>query len=325
MYLNAKIYQQILLYSLAVLVLPLVLFPSRLGMDLADGGIVNLLYEFVFYGFVISFLNRPGNLIKLVQACSVCLVYRLILGGVFGLLTTVLYSMNLGISLSLGMFSYLPTILLQIAIAPFALKPLLSQFYQDDPGRKRPMMVVTSMEENVRVSTSSPTAESVNPVSTDVPMSVSSQTDQAPSASFTPGLESVVRQDAFGRAVRYIGEHASVHLAAIVDHEGLLLSSFKRGDIDSEEWAPLALLFFEKSSEVLDRRSLGVPSRLDMLLDDRKLNIARDTYGYMIVVSDRDADEMLNIRINQALEMVRKYVSERYSKEVNPSGETIHV
>jgi len=43
------------------------------------------------------------------------------------------------------------------------------------------------------------------------------------------------------------------------------------------------------------------------------------------VISERQSDDVLGIRINQALEMIRKFVDERYSDKLNLNAESIHV
>jgi hypothetical protein len=44
-----------------------------------------------------------------------------------------------------------------------------------------------------------------------------------------------------------------------------------------------------------------------------------------MVVSERATDDVLNIRINQGLEMIRRYVAERYSEKLIGNSEKAYV
>ena len=124
---SGRVARQIVLFSLLVLIAPMVLFPDRLGLGLAEASLFYAVYELVYYGVVTLLLFRHATAFKLVQVASLCLVYRLVLGALFGFLIAVAYTMSLSVALTLGMSSYLPAILLQIAATPFILKPLATE------------------------------------------------------------------------------------------------------------------------------------------------------------------------------------------------------
>ncbi len=330
---NERIGLRVTLLTLAALVVPMIVFPAQFGMQLARGSsLVNILYELVWYAVAIFLLYRRGGLLQLVPAAGVCLVYRLVLGSVLGLMISGMYSMGLKVSITLAVFSYLPAVLFHIAVTPFILKPVVNRFYRRVPSGTT--IVKTPVSDTTMSAAGEATTEPIVPRRDSRPIS-----DQ-PAASIydSPRQKTVETSPAerqkgsligdlngFERAVRYIGEHASVHLAAVVDYEGLLLANYKRGEIDSEEWAPLAGLFFEGNRRVLEKRDLGTPEKLDLLLQDKRVIIARDNNCDLLVVAERQSDDVLSIRINQALEMIRKYMAERYGNELNPSAERINV
>ena len=129
----------------------------------------------------------------------------------------------------------------------------------------------------------------------------------------------------FDKAVYYIGEHSSVHLAAVVDEEGLLLGNFTRHDVDAEAWAPMALLFLQGGKDVLSRADLDGVERLELQLKEKRIVVGRSKGCNLIVVSERHDDDLLNIRINQGLEMINRLVAERYADKLNSNAERIHV
>ncbi|RKX18109.1 MAG: hypothetical protein DRP35_09780, partial [Candidatus Zixiibacteriota bacterium] len=133
MNLSGRVGRQILLLSLLVTIVPLVIFPAKLGMELSKVSLINIMIEIVFYGFIITLFSKKVNLIQVLQAAGLCFIYRLIVGVVFGLLISAIFSMNLFISLTMGVSSYLPAILLHVVTTPFILKSLITDMIPVKP------------------------------------------------------------------------------------------------------------------------------------------------------------------------------------------------
>ncbi len=333
MVIGDRVRRQILLFSLVLIIVPMVIFPEKFGMDLAKASLVNALYELVFFGVVIHFFNRKANLLQLAQAAGVCLIYRLVLGAAFGILAAVAYSMSLKVSLTLGMSSYLPAIILHIVATPFVLKPVISQIYESQPTRRAPLpdfapgdkadtgvtTLAVSRDMGFKPSTTpiQPEPETVEVVPTRAPAQTAkpfSNTTTAPGAA-----------NGFDMATKYIGENGSVHLAVVVDFEGLTLSQFSRGDIVAEEWAPMALIFREDNGLVLGRVGWDSPERVELSLKDQKIVVAGGDNFNLMVVAERQADDVLNIRINQGLETIKKYIADRYGENLTVRAESSYV
>ena len=60
-----RITQNIVLFTLLALIVPMVLFPRTFGMELIRPGIINLAFEVVFYGFVIFLYSAYLLLVSL--------------------------------------------------------------------------------------------------------------------------------------------------------------------------------------------------------------------------------------------------------------------
>jgi predicted regulator of Ras-like GTPase activity (Roadblock/LC7/MglB family) len=334
MELNGRIIQRILLFTLAVLIVPLVAFPEQFGTQLARSSLIFVLYEVVYYCLVVFLLQRRGGLIQLVQSAGICLVYRLCLGATFGLLISVMFGMNIRVSIMLGLSSYLPAILFHVALTPFILKPIHDQFYNiTTKQRERKPVAAPPPPESLEHGRTSLVVSRARgfvkdapaqnkPASIPQPPGLSPEFDDEP-VEAPPAITGDL--NGFERAVRYIGEHGSVHLAAVVDHEGLLLAHFVRHQIDADDWAPLALVFFEQNERVLQRGNEDTLERLDLVLSGKRLSLARYGYCHLMVVSERESGDVLHIRLRQAMDMIRKFVDERYSDKLKPNAETIHV
>lgn len=323
---NGRIGQRVLLFSLAALIPPMTAFPAQFGTQLVRFSVINLLYELVFYGVVIYAFQRRGGLLQLAPAAAVCVAYRLGMGLVLGLMITIAYGIHIKIAAMMGASSYLPGVLFMIAVTPFIMLPVARMFYRSwDRPDKAPEE--ESTPEAQASLTEKPSAEKARPSRPanrkPIPRPMPEVSRPAP-AERTPAPV-VPEIDGFDRAVRYLGEHGSVYMAAVVDNEGLLLANYVRGAVDPEEWAPLALVFLQQNERVLERGHLEAPERLDLVLRDKRIKIARDADFSLMVVAERHADDVLGIRVKQALEMVKKYMSERYSHVLDPNAERIHV
>lgn len=325
---NGRLGQRLLLFSLAALIPPMTAFPAQFGTQLVRFSVINLMYELIFYGVVIYAFQRRGGLLQLVPAALVCVGYRLAMGLVLGLMITIAYGINFKISAIMGAVSYLPSVLFTIALTPFIMLPVAKLFYREfDRPRQR----------KVEESEAAPSAAPPKSRTSAAYSRERSASDEKPAyrpipeatrsgfAASTTSSNVTTEIDGFERAVRYLGEHGSVFMGAVVDNEGLLLANYVRGDVDPEEWAPLSQMFFQQNETVLLRGHLEAAEKLDLLLRDKRITVARDNNFSLMVVAERQADDVLGIRVNQAFEMVKKHMGERYSHLLDPNAERIHV
>jgi len=325
MEISSRIARQTTLFSLLLLIVPLVVFPERFGGSVLKPSLIFAMYELVFYGAVVWLFNRRATLIQIVQAAGVCFVYRLALGAFFGLAIAIAYTMNVKVALTIGTSGYLPALLLHVAATPFVLRPLISQLLPQQraprprPARQEPPRsteagrAATAVPHEKRPGQVSPAP--LRPLRTEPALADPGASGRTPDAGGT----------GFERAVRYIGGDASVQMAAVVDHEGLLLGQFSRNQIDCEAWAPFALSFLEVNRTVVDRAHWSAPEKLKLEMADQRVIIAFEQSFCLMVVAEWQADDVLNIRINQGLEIIRKYVAERYGERLYDNAERQNV
>jgi len=332
MELTPRIIRQIILFSMVLVIVPMVIFPNQLGSSLIRASFISVFIELVFYGIVLFALNRRTTLINLAQASGLCLVYRFAMGALFGLVIAAMYSMSVRVSVTLGVSSYLPVILLQIVATPFVLRPVLLESLSLRP--KAPTSP-TDLTAPSSVGQAAFTEASTSQTEADQALEVGQVSAASASAISSPvrddslgaATPSQKRQEVngFDRATRYIGEDASVTLAAVIDNDGLILSHFQRGGVDPEEWAPLALLMRTSHTNALGRFGWGEPTGIKLDLPEQRVVVSYDERFALIVAADRQKSETLNIRINQALETVRQYLSQRYNERIFENLEISHV
>lgn len=325
MEISARIARQTALFSLLLLIAPMVVFPARFGSSVVRASLIYAMYELIFYGLVIWMLNHRASLIQLVQASGVCFVYRLVVGAVFGLFIAIAYSMNVKVSIILGTSGYLPALLLHMIATPFVLRPLWSQMLPREERRPiRPLQTEPPVEPESGLTSIAVSKErgvsvgGVEPVKAAKPGTISTGIDTFSQIPDSGG-------NGFERAVRYIGGDASVQMAAVIDHEGLLLGQFSRNQFECEDWAPYALTLFEVNSRVLTAGRWGRPEKLRIEMAENRLILVSEQSFTVMVMAEWQADDLLNIRINQGLEIIKKYVAERYGVGLYDNAEKNYV
>jgi hypothetical protein len=128
----------------------------------------------------------------------------------------------------------------------------------------------------------------------------------------TPGYSDEDNQ--FERAVNYVGESSAVKMCLIIDEEGLILSQFSRCDEEADFWAPLVLVIEKNNRSLLGQYGRGEEvDKIDICTRNLRVIQCRIEHLILMVLTEREIDETIHIRVSQAMEMTRKYMSERYS------------
>ncbi len=311
---------QFVLLSMILLMVPMFIFPARFGLELGFGSIAYSLIEIVFYSVVFYFIRPSGTMLQLFQGVGLAFLYRIVMGSVFGLLIAIMYSVDFSVAMILGVSRYLPGVFIHILVAPFMIKPFFLAITSERPERPQPY---TRERPPTRAAVDRQVKSTIRP-------GVANRRSRATAeiSSIDSGVGTSVGFDTngFERAVKYLGEHHAVKLAMVVDGEGLTLATFKRGEIDPEQWAPFSLLFQESNEGVLSRKVEN--TKLDQLrlsFHDSRIEITNIKDFSLFVLSDREDDDLLKIRIVQATEIIRKYSSERYGNLLSAVMEEQHV
>lgn len=311
----------ILLLSLVLVAIPLFIFPSRLGLPLSSGSTINMLYEIVYYSFILYWFRRDTSLIALVVGAALTLIYRMVLGAVFGLAVAAFYGIEMSVALSLGMTRYLPAILLHAAVAPFLTRSLYLSvtdgFAPERPSRRK---VSVTNDTRAEVIKSQKPANRLD--------GLTALTDPAPENHHESSYSSHYSHDdnQFEKAVAYLGESGTVRLAMIVDDEGLPLACHNRSGEDIDLWAPFSILMEQQNQTLFRRfRQSEKVDRLDVGTRQLRIIMRRIERVILVIMADNTVDETIHIRIAQATDMVKRYMKERYSPSMFARAEESYV
>lgn len=323
MELTERTIRQILLLTLLAIIIPMVVFPEQLGIQLGQLSLLNLVWEILFYGIVIYVVHRPQNLTILLKASLLCLAARLVVGMLFGLMVVVMYGLNIKVALSLGLWSYLPGVLLHIAAMPLVLKPLTSQICEV-PKRRLPVSTPAS-QVGKALRSSAPQASVVPRFAAPqgAKPAIRSQSTPKSSAPNTVGVDENI--NGFDEAVNHVGAISSVELATLVDNEGLLLAGYVRDNLVAEDLAPLSILYFEEFGRVGRRMDVDGPEKIDMTMKDKRLILSRNDTICLMILAERQADDLLAIRANQGMEIASRYMENRCRPKAAANAEKSYV
>lgn len=287
----------VVLYSLIMVLIPLMVYgfyPDSSPFSISAKRIYAVfLLEFVWYNIMLLFILRLASATLVFFGAFVCLLYRLSIGMVFGILSGINSNMNLTSAINNGIIFYTPALLLHVILTPFILRKLFSQMVLQDMRKKKILYQAPKREVD--------TAEKEKTNATDM-------------AEAEPEIES--RETDLTSSLRYVKEYTGVEGAFLIDSEGLIVAKEANADLNEEQLAPFILGLEEANNNALKKINEKRASRIELYTPNRWINLTRIFNLVMVTVANRHTDELLNVRIAQAAEMIRKYMTKRYNQEV---------
>jgi len=279
-------FKKAMLLGLVLAAAPSFYYPYAFGWKGALAGSAGLfLLEFAYYGVMFYLFWRRTSISRILGAAVVAMGFRLGLGTLFSMLLAALFGLSVGSALSTGLYGYLPGVLLHVIAVPFMLQ---SVFDLRQPRRVAPApRKVESLPTERRTPThSEPTSWNIG-------------SEQVPD---------------FNAAVEHIATYSAVRLALLVDDEGLSVARAGRAKSDSDLWAPVTNLLFDALRRELRRTPDSVVHRFELTQTDQRCVAVRVEPFYLTVLFDSTSDELVNVRIAQAAEMIKRYAEHKYPK-----------
>lgn len=291
MTLQGSEFKKAALLGLILAVLPLFLYPYTFGLSATTHGTPSLfLFEPLYYALVLYAISRRKNASQIASLVAVGMGFRLAVGFISAMLMTGIFNLGLGAALKIALFAYLPGALVQMAVIPFIVKPLV----QVERRRPRPRVRPTAPEVQTAEPRTAPATES---------------------HSWSPGGENLPDFDA---AVSHIASFSSVEIAVLVDQEGLPLARACREGADWELWSPVVNRLYDAIKQELQRTEYKEVQQFDLILGKHRLSVIALAPFFLCVLYDHTTDDMVTVRIAQAVEMVKKYREQRYPMAAPP-------
>jgi predicted regulator of Ras-like GTPase activity (Roadblock/LC7/MglB family) len=123
----------------------------------------------------------------------------------------------------------------------------------------------------------------------------------------------VKSNDRFQSAVGYLVEYSGVRGVVITDGEGLVLAGGGVNGFEPEKYAAYSLEILNSTRGSLQKLLKPEIDYLGIKTPHDWLTIAVCHPLMLVVVADRQADDLLHIRVTRSLEMISANLRERYS------------
>lgn len=294
MTLQGNEFKKAALLGLVLAAVPLLYYPSTLGWSGATLGSPQLfIWEFLFYSSVFYMFWKRERFSRTLAGAGLAMGFRLFTSLITGLLMGAIHAIPPAQSFGIGLFSYIPGVALQILVVPFIIRPV----FNFAPVRRMP------------------TRTHVEPSRHDMPVVERRSSPILESSAWQGSNEHMPNFDA---AVEHIASYSTVELAALVDDEGLIVARAGRPAADHELWAPVVnRLHLVIGAEL--RRARQEVKRFDLALSKHRLTVVWLNPFYLCVLYDHSTDDLVNVRIAQAVEMVKRYREHKYPKAAAPA------
>ncbi|HSG99230.1 MAG TPA: hypothetical protein VLB27_04220 [candidate division Zixibacteria bacterium] len=307
---------QLVVFSLIVVVGPLLVYPRTFDVDLTVTWPSLFLAEFAYYLIVSALLNTGSGAGAAALGALVSFGYRICLAALFGLMIFAPGAAELGEAIGEGVYKFWPAFALFILSAPFVTVSLVRTMIERMAAESQAAPQFTAPREPVAVERPV-RSEARKSVYTATLVTGSEPREAAPPVEYAFGeaenTGAPASLNGFERGVRYLAEDGSVRVAAVVDPNGLQLASTSRMGFIAEAWSPLAVTMMSENASVFARHGRQRPLQLEALYDDLKIDCRAIGPFLLMVVAERHADDLLGVRISQASDMIAKYISTRYS------------
>ena len=281
---NRKEQRLLILLGFFLAVVPLAFFPNDFGVKITSTPFLVFSIEMLWYfvAYLLLFSGLP--LFVPIVYGLITLGLRFLIGAVFGMLLYIMFPLETISMMKVSIFTYFPALLIQASLLPFVVKISLGNKMEADlKERRRPKKVFLS----------------------------SFQSSEEEKVSVTEKPEKV--QVDLKAALDYVKEYSGVEGVILLDNEGLVISKRINAGWDDEKIAPLALLLREINSQQLSKIDSSPIERMELLSQKLWISLNNIDDFTLVCVAHRSTDELLNIRILKAVEMIKKYLGEKYA------------
>lgn len=117
-------------------------------------------------------------------------------------------------------------------------------------------------------------------------------------------------------AVEYLTGYTGVIGAVLADYEGLVVACSPPSLMHGEKFAALGPEIFHIADRIMGEIIKPGCRHISLKTEDRWMTVAAALNFCLVVLADQKADDLLNVRIQRALEMIANYIKEKYPAEI---------
>jgi hypothetical protein len=312
MELKSRDIRHTVLLFLIVAIVPLLFFPSDLGLRFSMPIVVFMLLELVYYGAVITAFLGWQSARRVTVPVFITLGFRYSAGLVFAVLLFLMNGTPIGDAFSAGLWSYKPAVLLHSLTAPLILMSIFRIAFGAKDSLRVSKLTVTPFR---RDENAPGVAEEMAAGAGD---RTTSRTNAGSGAVIGLGQRTAELRDpapsGFDVAMRHVFELSAVKFAILIDREGLPVAFAGDDSVLRDVWSPIGRLLSEQIQSSLLRVANVVLEGFDLSLDAFRVHSVSVCGMWLLVGADRKSEELEKVRINQAVAMIKRTYEEKYSQ-----------
>ncbi len=118
--------------------------------------------------------------------------------------------------------------------------------------------------------------------------------------------------DRFQTALKYLDEYRGIKGAVIFDIEGLVVGWIGQEKFDAEFFSALALLMLDQVNNVLIRLNENHSQSVTIRTNDSWITFKVIGSFVLAVNAESNTDKLLKVRIEQAIEMIKTHLKDKY-------------
>jgi len=297
----------ILLFSI-VIVLPLIFYPKSLGVGFDISPVIWVILEFLYFGAVLWTINDDPTPKRLSVSLLVCFGFQISAGIGFAVLLVLMDGENVGQAFGAGLMGYKPAVLLHTLSAPFIMLNILRSLLGTSSKKVRGRFTITPLSETVSEETTPAAQPKVEPEY------VRKNPPRGRVIPMQPAMPDMVESasKSFDNAVNHVFELSAVRFCILFDTEGLPVAYAGDDFVHRDVWAPIGRLIGEQLQSSLLKAGDLVLQGFDLSLDTYRLHSVTVCGMWLLVGADRQSEELEKVRINQAVEMIKKTFESKY-------------
>jgi hypothetical protein len=305
MELNVREIRHTILLFLIVAIVPLIFFPSDLGLRFGIPLLVYILAELIFYGSVVFiFLNSPP-IRNVVIAAALSVGIRLLVGTVFAVLLFLMKGLSPGDAFVSGLWMYKPALLLHTLTTPFVLMSIFRIMFENEKEAAGKITITPYRDSLKEIKPASDLGEIKHDAAgrPSAPRIVIGQPTVEQSETIPKG---------FDAATKHVCELSAVKFAVLIDADGLPVAFSGDEPASRDIWSSIGRLITEQVQSSLQRTSNVILQAFDLSLDTFRIHATEVCGMWLLVCADRNSEELEKVRMNQAADMIKRTYEQKY-------------
>ncbi|MBD3234310.1 MAG: hypothetical protein GF315_11360 [candidate division Zixibacteria bacterium] len=250
-----------------------------------------IVLEFFYYTLIVSLFDDSTDFMEHLFYAVGCFIFRLVSSMVFAAAITTAREIPFSLSLGLGVANYVPHVFASVLIAPWVLLTFIKEHHKD--------AIRAIKEKSRRKSQSTRKADTA-------------AADKTDNRVLEPGAEHKDLRTGFAGILDYIVEYGGISGCLLLSKEGLIIEQRSALSDDIDKTAAYIAEIYNQNQRISSGLIRNEIERLEITAGSERIGIYSVMDILLVIISRNKTDELLRVRIVQALEMLKRTIAIKY-------------